>query len=178
MNTVLRIVTFLFNCFFWILDALCWILETLVEAFGLFVNFLLTVGTDFTDRLMRLFQYQTWTTPVREKPFDGSYIMRGVRMLAKFGAQTIFYACLLEAFPDVRAFFATLGLFFRRPSVSIFIIVCAFIFLLPQQQLFRDPVTRVFFRTGRFKNYGQATFYAKLLSFVIITALFCTVWIP
>lgn len=153
------------------------IIETVVEAVSSLLNFFLTVGIHFIKRFQRFFNIQTWDKPMAKKPFDGSYIMRGVRMLTVMMIQAIIFACLLQGFPQVRGLLASLGLFFRTPWVQVSAIIAGLILLLPQQQLFRDPVTRSFFRRGWFKNYGRASFFTKCLSFFIIIILFCGVWV-
>ena len=149
------------------------IMETVVEAVSSLLNFFITIGSNFIKRFQRFLNNQTWGKPMAKKPFDGSYIMRGVRMLTVMMIQAILFACLLQGFPQVRGFFASLGLFFRTPWVQVSAIFVGLILLLPQQQLFRDPVTRIFFRRGWFKNYGEASFFTKSLSFFIIFILFC-----
>lgn len=170
--------TFLFNFFCWFLDSILWVLETVIKAFGLFVNFLLTVGIDLQTWIIHVLQYKTWDIPVPKKRFEGSYILQGIRMFGKVCFQVIVYVCIWYTVPEIRACLASIGLFLRKPWLEIFVMLCAFIFLLPQQQLLRDPVTRFFFRRGWFKHYGQAWLFTKTLSFLIIIALFCGVWIP
>lgn len=168
---------YIFNCFCSCLDSILFIMEIAVEAFSSLLNFFLTIITSFIKRSQRLFNIQKWDKPIGTKPFDGSYIMRGVRMLTVMMIQAIIFACLLQGFPQVRELFASLGLFFRTPWVQVSAIIVGFILLLPQQQLFRDPVTRSFFRRGWFKNYGRASFFTKCLSFFIIGILFCGIWV-
>ena len=48
---------------------------------------------------------------------------------------------------------------------------------LPQQRIFRDPVTRYFFERGWFQNYGEAfAFYTSFLSFFVLVWLLITAW--
>ena len=168
---------YIFNCFCWCLDSMLFIIETCVEAVSSMLNFFISIGINFIQRFQYLFKIQTWAKPMAKKPFDGSYIMRGVRMLTVMMIQAIFFACLLQGFPQVRGLFTSLGLFFRTPWVQVSAIIVGLILLLPQQQLFRDPVTRSFFRRGWFQNYGRASFFTKCLSFFIILILFCGVWV-
>ena len=168
---------YIFNCFCWCLDSMLFIMETVVEAVSSLLNFFLTIGDNFIKGFQRFFNIQTWDKPMAKKPFDGSYIMRGVRMLTVMMIQAILFACLVYGFPQVRGVFASLGLFFRTPWVQVSAIFIGLILLLPQQQLFRDPVTRSFFRRGWFKNYGRASFFTKCLSFFVILILFCGVWV-
>jgi hypothetical protein len=168
---------YIFNCFYWCLDPILFIMEVIVEAISSLLNFSFSVGINVIKRCQNLFNIQTWGKPMDKKAFDGSYIMRGVRMLTVMMIQAIIFACLLQVFPQVRSLFASLGLFFRTPWVQVSAIIAGLILLLPQQQLFRDPVTRSFFRRGWFKNYGRASFFTKCLSFFIILILFCGAWV-
>ena len=168
---------YILNCFCWCLDSMLFIMETVIEAVSSLLNFFLSVGINSIKRFQHLFNSQAWDKPMVKKPVGGSYIMRGVRMLAGMMIQAIIFACLLQAFPQVRGLFASLGLFFRTPWVQVSAILAGLILLLPQQQLFRDPVTRSFFRRGWFKNYGRASFFTKCLSFFVILILFCGVWV-
>jgi len=171
---------FLFNFLCWCFDSVLFLFETLVELVLLVLNFFFTWAIDsmlsIGRQFKRLFQVDMWNISLREKPFDGFYIRRAARTLLVFWVQIVALACILQGFPQVRAFFGPIGLFFGTPRVQVITIICGFIFLLPQQQLFRDPVTRSFFRRGWFKNYGHASFFTKCLSFLIILALFCAAW--
>lgn len=173
-----KLFMYLFNCLYWCLDCIVFLVETLVEAASLFLNFLLTASLVFARRVQRLLQYKMWKQPMVKKPFDGSYIMRGVRILAQMFARVILYFYILQAFPEIRTFLGSIGSFFTNPRIQLIASIAALFFLLPQQQLLRDPVTRVFFRRRWFKNYGTAFFFVKCLSFLIIFILFCGVIIP
>lgn len=171
---------FLFNFFCWCLDSIIFLLETFGELVFLVLNFFFTWTIDgmfgIGRRFKRLFQVNMWNTPLPEKPFDGFYIRRAARMFIALWVQTLLLIYILLFIPQVRAFLGPIGLFLSTPRVQVISVICGFIFLLPQQRLFRDPVTRVFFRRGWFKNYGHATFFTKSLSFLIILALFCAAW--
>lgn len=168
---------FLFNLLCWSVDCVVWVLETLVESVSLLLNFGLTSATGAARSMQRVLQGGTWQTPTVKSQYKGSYIMRGLRMLLTMVAQIVGFACLLRFFPEVRAGFASVGLFLSAPLVTVIATMCACVLLLPQQQLFRDPVTRVFFRRGWFGNYGRASFFAKCVSFLVVSVLFCSIWV-
>lgn len=175
-----KFLIFLSKCLYWCFDSVCFLLETLVELASLVLNFFFILAIDIVlnivNRLQRLFQVQKWNTPLAKKPFDGFYIRRALRILLSLFAQVVFASCVLQAVPQVGTFFGAIGLFLSGSGVQVIAIIFAFIFLLPQQQVLRDPITRVFFRRGWFDNYGHASFFTKCFSYLIILSLFCAAW--
>ena len=58
----------------------------------------------------------------------------------------------------------------------ISLVVMTILFYLPQQRIFRDPVTRFFFEREWFRNYGDAFLFTQFLSFLILVLLLINAW--
>jgi hypothetical protein len=56
------------------------------------------------------------------------------------------------------------------------LVVMTILFYLPQQRIFRDPVTRFFFEREWFRNYGEAFLFTQFLSFLILILLLINAW--
>jgi hypothetical protein len=56
------------------------------------------------------------------------------------------------------------------------LVVMTILFYLPQQRIFRDPVTRFFFEREWFRNYGEAFLFTQFLSFLILVLLLINAW--
>lgn len=63
-----------------------------------------------------------------------------------------------------------------NPQSTAMTLLIVIVFFLPQQRLFRDPVTRYFFDRGWFRHYGGAVYCAQVISFFIMSYLICYVW--
>ena len=56
------------------------------------------------------------------------------------------------------------------------LVVMTILFYLPQQRIFRDPVTRFFSEREWFRNYGDAFLFTQFLSFLILVLLLINAW--
>lgn len=161
----------LFNGFCWFFDSVLFVVETIVKSIWAFFNFFFTLLTYSGRQIRRLINVKNWNKPKVRIPVEESYTMRAIRISLLFAVQIVVSACILQILPV--GVFRPIGLFFRTPWIYVVALIAGLFLLLPQQQLFRDPVTRVFFRRGWFKNYGEASFFTKCLSFFMIFILFC-----
>jgi hypothetical protein len=66
--------------------------------------------------------------------------------------------------------------FVDHPLSKLVLLIWAGFFLIPQQRIFRDPVTRFFFRQGWFKDFGEAHRFIQSLSFILIFLIIFSVW--
>lgn len=162
---------YLFNGFCWFFDSVLFVVETIVKSIWTLFNFFFTSLIYSGRQLRRLINVKNWNKPKVRTSVEESYTMRVIRISFLIAVQIVVSACILQALPP--GVVRPIGLFFRTPWVYLLALIAGLFLLLPQQQLFRDPVTRIFFRRGWFKNYGEASFFTKSLSFFIIFILFC-----
>jgi hypothetical protein len=147
------------------------VVETIVKSIWALFNFFFTLLIYSGRHIRRLVNVKNWNKPKVRTPVEESYTMRAIRISLLFAVQIVVSACILQILPV--GVFRPIGVFFRTPWIYVVALIAGLFLLLPQQQLFRDPVTRVFFRRGWFKNYGEASFFTKCLSFFMIFILFC-----
>jgi hypothetical protein len=147
------------------------VVETIVKSIWALFNFFFTLLIYSGRQIRRLVNVKNWNKPKVRTPVEESYTMRAIRISLLFAVQIVVSACILQILPV--GVFRPIGVFFRTPWIYVVALIAGLFLLLPQQQLFRDPVTRVFFRRGWFKNYGEASFFTKCLSFFMIFILFC-----
>ena len=162
---------YLFNGFCWFFDSVLFVVETIVKSIWALFNFFFTSLIYSGRQLQRLINVKNWNKPKVRTSVEESYTMRAIRISFLIAVQIVVSACILQTLPP--GVVRPIGLFFRTPWVYLLGLIAGLFLLLPQQQLFRDPVTRIFFRRGWFKNYGEASFFTKSLSFFIIFILFC-----
>lgn len=162
---------YLFNGFCWFFDFVLFVVETIVKSIWALFNFFFTSILYLGLQLRRLVIVKKWNKPNVRPSVEESYTMRAIRISLLIAVQVVVSACILQMLP--LGVFRPISLFFRTPWVYLIALFSSLFLLLPQQQLLRDPVTRVFFRRGWFKNYGEASFFTKCLSFFIIFILFC-----
>jgi hypothetical protein len=174
---------YLFNGFCWVADSMLLVLETIVKSLWSLFTFFFTILLQCGRQVQRLVDVRNWNKPLTRKRIEESYAMRAVRILSLVLLQIYVIDCalaafsiFLQAFPQIHAFLSAISVFFRTFWIYLLALISSLILLLPQQQLLRDPVTRVFFRRGWFKNYGQASFFTKCLSFFFIIILVCNAW--
>ena len=170
-----KLVTLIFNGFCWFFDSLLFVAETIVTLVWALAQFVFMKVVNGGQTVQRFVKLGTW--PAARPRMEESYGIRAIRILFILMLQIIFTAWVLEAFPQLGDIFAPIARFFRTLSVYFIGLISCLCLLLPQQQLFRDPVTRIFFRRGWFKNYGHASFFTKCLSFFTIIILFCNAWV-
>ena len=169
--------TTLFNVFCWSIDCVFFAVDLLIELLSILLNLVLQTATSIVHRITGLISPRRGTPLRVQKPRNDSYLGRGIYLFFVLCVQVVCLACIVQGFIPVRTVLSTMGAFFSQTKIQLCAMLGAFLLLLPQQQIFRDPVTRTFFRRGWFKNYGTAILFSKCLSFLCISMLMCGIFV-
>jgi hypothetical protein len=175
-----RFFTFLLNRLFWLGDFFLLFIELNIELVIRFVEFFLETIESLYQSILQFRNLKTIRKASnlprpRSKPtsFAGQVLVTIIQEMAGgFVLILVFYT-----FP----IFGTIGttiadwIGYHRNNL-IGLVVMTILFYLPQQRIFRDPVTRFFFEREWFRNYGEAFLFTQFLSFLILVLLLINAW--
>ena len=146
----------LYRCF----DSLLLLLELCIDACSYMLHqcldLIATFGRVVTRRPPPRHRHQA---PVLMRIFGG--ISKGYALF--FLGFCIWFLC-----PPLQMASYSISHFVTHPLTKLVLLIWAGFFLIPQQRIFRDPVTRFFFRQGWFKDFGEAHRFIQSLSFILI----------
>ena len=154
----------LYRCF----DSLLLLLELCIDACSYMLHqcldLIATFGHVVTRRPPPRHRHQA---PVLMRIFGG--ISKGYAFF--FLGFCIWFLC-----PPLQMASYSISHFVTHPLTKLVLLIWAGFFLIPQQRIFRDPVTRFFFRQGWFKDFGEAHRFIQSLSFILISLIIFSVW--
>ena len=154
----------LYRCF----DSLLLLLELCIDACSYMLHqcldLIATFGRVVTRRPPPRHRHQA---PVLMRIFGG--ISKGYAFF--FLCFCIWFLC-----PPLQMASYSISHFVTHSLTKLVLLIWAGFFLIPQQRIFRDPVTRFFFRQGWFKDFGEAHRFIQSLSFILIFLIIFSVW--
>ena len=173
--TMKKIFQFFCAGVFLVLDLICFLFEVLYdlvfESTAFFFNAIQELYNLITFKKSNpnpINPYPAKPNPVVTRIFLS--IVQIVTLFIVFCWVVYFY----PIFGDTFEWIANLG---AKILMYPLIVVCGWLLYIPQQRVFRDPLTRFFFRLGWFKYYEDAVYCAKLVSFTVIALLFFGAWL-
>ena len=175
-----RFFTFLLNRLFWLGDFFLLFIELNIELVVRFVYFFL----ETIQNLYKSIQY-FWNLKTSQKylTFDvrvhdqHRFTEQALVTIMKEIIRGFVLILIIYSFP----IFGPMGVHILHwlgyhPYSIICVVVMSIMWYLPQQRIFRDPVTRYFFERGWFENYGEAFAFTQLFSFLVLVWLLITAW--
>jgi len=191
-----RFFTFLLNRLFWLGDLFLLFIELNIELLVRFIKLIIHLTKSFFYRVQRLYQrfqrycrktkrfrYSKFLSTGQKPPLSPSqkppsFYGKIILLLCQYFISGFGIILFLFLFPLMGPLGATIADSVWNNRDKILILFCfVFLFYLPQQRIFRDPVTRFFFEQKWFQNYGEAVFLTQLISFLIMVLLLISFWL-
>lgn len=176
-----KVFTTFLNFLFWLGDCFLLLVELLTELVVLLFQIGYKIIDIFSKVLDHVIHYMSLTKvpklarPLRKEPtsfLDGIFFNFGQEIMSGLAFALTLY--LVPFFGDI-----TFKIFIviEKYSQNVWILILfTALFFLPQQRIFRDPVSHYFWERGWFKHWGEAVLCAQLISFFIMFYLILNVW--
>ena len=175
-----RFFTFLLNRLFLIGDFFFLFIELNIELVVRFVCFFVETVQNFYQLLVSFWNLKVMCKVPNFPSSRSKSISFGGQIFRTFIQETIkslAFVLVLCIFPIFGSM--TITMFNRidgHLENIIGLILMSIMWYLPQQRIFRDPVTRFFFEREWFRNYGEAFRFTQSFSFLLLIWLFANGW--
>ena len=177
ISNMKKIFQFFCTCVFLVLDLICFLFELLYDLVFESTAFLFNAIQELYDLITFTFQPQTFKKRAYKKSKPNPVVTRIFLSIVQIVTLFILFCWVVYFYPifgDTFEWIVNLG---AKILMYPLIVVCGWLLYIPQQRVFRDPLTRFFFRLGWFKYYEEAVYCAKLVSFTVIALLFFGAWL-
>ena len=175
-----RFFTFLLNRLFWLGDFFLLFIELNIELVVRFIYFFLETIQNLYKSIRyfwNLKSSQKVSNFQRPRSRPTSFTEQVLVTIMKEIIRGFVLILIIYSFP----IFGPMGVLILHwlgyhPNSIICVVIMSIMWYLPQQRIFRDPVTRYFFERGWFENYGEAFAFTQLFSFLVLVWLLITAW--
>jgi hypothetical protein len=175
-----RFFTFLLNRLFWLGDFFLLFIELNIELVVRFIYFFLETIQNLYKSIRyfwNLKSSQKVSNFQRPRSRPTSFTEQVLVTIMKEIIRGFVLILIIYSFP----IFGPMGVLILHwlgyhPNSIICVVIMSIMWYLPQQRIFRDPVTRYFFERGWFQNYGEAFAFTQAFSFFVLVWLLITAW--
>ena len=176
-----RFFTFLLNRLFLIGDFFLLFIELNIELVVRFAYFFIETIQNIYQGIVRFWDLKllrktsSFSHP-SSKP--KSFVEQVRRAIIQETTKEVLFVLVLYTFP-VFGFMGTIVVNCVNDDLKnlIGLVIMSIMWYLPQQRIFRDPVTRFFFEREWFRNYGEAFRFTQFCSFLLFIWLCANSWL-